>query len=387
MTKGYYYSRFFDELNNRIDFVYYHPQFDKIKAFRRSNTSFPFSELIIKGGMDYGITASGKDEGRFKFVNTQNLSERGFIDSANIKYIDMAPENKLLNTNDILISRSRLVGRAASVTEEFKDATFGSYIIRFKLKMDNEYVIDFLVKYINCDSGQEQVTLLKTGSSGENINSGQLLDIRLPKISKAKQQEILKKVNAFESQAVKLENETQNIRKKAEKLLFSELGIILPKEEKVDYYTFPFDNIENRFGYGNYHPSVKQLEDSLKKARYKIKPLKELINIKYDSIEPSKNPDKKYYYIGLENIESNIGRLKSTLNLMGKEISSKSNVFKRGQLLYSGLRPYLNKCFILEDYDDAIGSAELFICEAKEGVSLRFLKWYLLSEVTLRQTK
>ncbi len=54
---------------------------------------------------------------------------------------------------------------------------------------------------------------------------------------------------------------------------------------------------------------------------------------------------------------------------------------------FSGLRPYLNKCFILEDYEDAIGSAELFICEAKEDVSLEFLKWYLLSEITLRQTK
>ena len=59
----------------------------------------------------------------------------------------------------------------------------------------------------------------------------------------------------------------------------------------------------------------------------------------------------------------------------------------QGQLLFSGLRPYLNKLVILDDYEEAIGSAELFICEPKEDTYLPFVKYYLLSESTLRQNK
>jgi len=72
--------------------------------------------------------------------------------------------------------------------------------------------------------------------------------------------------------------------------------------------------------------------------------------------------------------------------VIGRDIISKSKIIHKNQLIFSGLRPYLNKVFILEDYNQAIASAEFFVCEPK-NILLPFLKYYLLSEATLRQTK
>jgi hypothetical protein len=134
METSNYYVRQADEIGDRIDFVYYHPSLDVIKVFRDSNLSFPFGDLINPGGVDYGVTQSGKEEGVYEFVNTQNLDVSGTITRTDLKFVDVVPPEKLLEAGQVLISRSRLVGRAAKVTEDFKGATFGSYIIRLNSK-------------------------------------------------------------------------------------------------------------------------------------------------------------------------------------------------------------------------------------------------------------
>jgi restriction endonuclease S subunit len=234
--RSYFYGLSFERISDRLDYIYNHPRFDKIKAFRSSQVSFRFSELAIPNGVDYGITESGKDEGRIEFVNTQNLNEHGVIEREDIKFVDSAPDNKRLSANEILISRSRLVGRVAKVTDDFEGATFGSYIIRFKLRDNIDYDLDFLVRYLNGKSGQEQIELLKTGSSGQNINSGQLLDIRLPRISDTKQQVILKTISAVESEATTFERDLEILEKKIETMLLEEIGIRVTEAERENYF-------------------------------------------------------------------------------------------------------------------------------------------------------
>ncbi len=195
--KSTYYYRFPSEIENRIDFVYYNPIFDKIKQYR--NLFEPFGNL--QPVYDYGVTASGQETGIIEFLNTQNITTRGEIGDEGISFIDNCPAHLRLQENDILISRSRLVGRAAKIKNKFIGATFGSYIIRFRISLDTSHDVDFIVHYINSPLGQAQVMLLKTGASGENINAEQLMDIRLPKIDKKRQIEIVIKLKEKFKQA------------------------------------------------------------------------------------------------------------------------------------------------------------------------------------------
>ena len=213
--KSNWYYRFSEELADRLDFVYYHPHMDGIKAFRASGTTVRFHDLVTRDEngepiADYGITASGREEGNLKFVNIQNLSKRGIIVGPTTyldKEGDKVPDRLLLSKDEILISRSRLVGRAVLVTLEWEGETYGSYIIRLRLREDIEYLPEFVVKFINSQMGQGQAVLLRTGSSGQNINSGQLLDICLPHIGLERQRETLENLAPIEREAQYHESE------------------------------------------------------------------------------------------------------------------------------------------------------------------------------------
>jgi len=76
---------------------------------------------------------------------------------------------------------------------------------------------------------------------------------------------------------------------------------------------------------------------------WKIVKLGDVARVDARAIEPS--PGVKYYYVALEDVESNTGRLlKSPEDLTdGGEIRSTKYVFTANHVLYGRLRPYLNK--------------------------------------------
>jgi restriction endonuclease S subunit len=86
-------------------------------------------------------------------------------------------------------------------------------------------------------------------------------------------------------------------------------------------------------------------------------------------------------YIGLENITSNTGEYVATSE---KQSISTAGVFKKGEILFPKLRPYLNKVYLAEF--DGICSTEFHIFQAK-NISPEFLTIYLRSDLIVNQTK
>lgn len=89
----------------------------------------------------------------------------------------------------------------------------------------------------------------------------------------------------------------------------------------------------------------------------------------------------KDIYIGLENITSNTGEYFPTEE---KQSISSAAVFKRGDILFPKLRPYLNKVYRAEF--DGKCSTEFHIFKAK-GINPDFLTIILRSNIVLAQTK
>lgn len=176
-----------DAVSDRLDFVWNHPISDGIRRLLTKERATPLGD-ILEGEFEYGLNASGKQEGVIPFVNVDSLDLDGLIHTDEVRYLDEAPESKLLKKGDILVSRSRTVGTAGLVTEVEEGYTFGSYVLRFRVKLsliDPELVVSF----INSSLGQAQVTYLQSGSrsvergGGNNINPTQLKQLRvlLPK--------------------------------------------------------------------------------------------------------------------------------------------------------------------------------------------------------------
>lgn len=395
MTDSFYYSRFPIEIEDRLDFNYNDPKYDIINSLL-SKVKYPIVTLgepkylksITKGKTPRGLRHP--DEG-IPFIGSAQIHS-GSIDLDDAPKIPANVHNtKLLGSQikkgNVLITMAGAIGRSAAYTHN-SECNANQAIAILDI---NQTGIDpeFLAGYLNSKIGQLFFRKIVTISSQPNINFEQIKQIKLILPNTLKEQiSILNDVKAFKKEANCLLNEAKEVQTLAKKIMFSELGINLEREEKIDYYAHFFDNsIENQLSFGRNHPSLHQLYQSLKNAKYDVRPLRKLVTLNYDSVQPYKFPEKEYTYIGLENIESGTGRLQNVQTLKGSTIYSKASILKKKQLLFSGLRPYLNKCFILTDFEEAIGSAELFVCDVAENVSADFLKWYLLSEAVLRQTK
>lgn len=379
-----YYLRTPNEIDNRLDFVHYHPELDSIKKFRETNFSEFFGKKVLT--FDYGITESGKETGSVKFVNIQNLSENGEITNENITFLDNCPDNLKLEENDILISRSRLVGRAAKVTKDFVGETFGSYIIRFRLIPDSGYLEDFIVKYINSHFGQQQVILLKTGGSGQNINSTQLMNICLPKISIEKQEDILQKIEPLEKQAKNLENKVNQVLIEFEKILLSELSMTLLDLERIDNF-FDFVKNENRLDFEYNNPRYDSVYQSINDSKYPIANLEDCVDFLRESRNPLMNPDDEFEYIDIGNIDTRFGDINS-VTMMGKDATSSRmrRVIHEGNIIVSTTRPTRNAIALIPSHlDNQICSTGFGVLKCNDSILTDFLFLMLRSKFVTYQ--
>ncbi len=104
----------------------------------------------------------------------------------------------------------------------------------------------------------------------------------------------------------------------------------------------------------------------------------DVLQIEETKIDPSICPDRGYYYIGMEDIESNTGQLSNQITTtFGNDIKSPKNSFNKGDVLYGRLRPNLNKVFLAKS--DGICSTEIWVLRPCSLLNPAFLAFYLRS--------
>jgi restriction endonuclease S subunit len=104
--------------------------------------------------------------------------------------------------------------------------------------------------------------------------------------------------------------------------------------------------------------------DSLSKPEtaYESLPLRELFEERRESLDPQAYPDHMFNYLGLEHVQSLTGDLLDFRPRAGREILSRCKVFRKGDVLYGRLRPYLNKVFLAcREVSEGICSGEFYV--------------------------
>ncbi|QOG89304.1 restriction endonuclease subunit S [Flavobacterium columnare] len=143
------------------------------------------------------------------------------------------------------------------------------------------------------------------------------------------------------------------------------------------YFLINRSELEGRIDPHQYHFERRNAIEKLK-ANNDILKLKHVVkNVKKITSEINSNDT----YIGLENIESNTGEYIVTND---KQSISSAGVFKKGQILFPKLRPYLNKVYLAEF--DGLCSTEFHIFQS-EKFNNEFLSIYLRSDLIVNQTK
>jgi len=127
-----------------------------------------------------------------------------------------------------------------------------------------------------------------------------------------------------------------------------------------------------------------ELESPHDNFKYPLLQIREVAHVRGELIDPKKKTIKDLKYIGLENIQSLTGEL-----IQGddhKEILSISKRFYKNDILYSRLRPYLNKVYLTaKPIEEGICSNEFIVLVCNEKILPLFLRTILTSSILLNK--
>src|SRR3989344_4858481 len=148
-----------------------------------------------------------------------------------------------------------------------------------------------------------------------------------------------------------------------------------PVQEKISEFLKALDQSEEKYrtAMDKLNLTRKAVFAELTRIEKDQKPLGECLKL---SKIKSAYPHKFEKYLGLEQIESGI--FTSELYVDAKQAKSTCNVFKSGQLLYSKLRPNLDKAIIATF--DGVCTTELLVYDAMPGINLEYMLHYLHSD-------
>ena len=214
-----YYSSYIDDLGYRFDFIWNNPELRKIWEFLEQKNAVPITKFI-SDEVDYGITDYGREKGKTPFISIENINFNWKIDHNGLMFIDGVNEDKKLSENEILISRSRLVGLSCLITKKEIGFSFGSYLLRLRPR-DTKTPSEYIVNFINSSIGKLQTFLLQTGSSGNNINPDQIKQIKI--LIRNDIDSINKNINDNFKEIIKINEEISDTYKKAKELFLQEL--------------------------------------------------------------------------------------------------------------------------------------------------------------------
>jgi len=311
----------------------------------------------------YGYTAKSSNESIGpKMLRITDIQNRA-VKWETVPFCQIDEEKKLnylLRDGDLVFARTgATVGKSFLIKGKIPEAVFASYLIRVILssQIRREYVYYFFQSpryWLQIYEGQ-------IGIGQPNVNSRKLsklsiplppfpeqsrivckveelftqLDVGVKSLRKVKaqlelyRQAVLK--NAFEGKLTKEWRESHKDKIEPAEVLLERVREEHKRKKKEKYRDLPPVNVSG----------LPELPESWTWTR-----IGDFIFLSSEKFDPTISEDKRF--VGLKHIDSNKRRLLG----FGKssETRSTKNVFRKGDLLYGKLRPYLNKVWV-SDFD------------------------------------
>jgi len=163
--------------------------------------------------------------------------------------------------------------------------------------------------------------------------------------------------------------------KKAEELLYQLLGISIEEIEKLEakkVYETNFKEVKEafRFDAEYYHPKYLGILELLKKVPFEVKPLKEVVKISNEKIDPTKEPykAKRFKYVPIAKIDES-GEIFEWEELFGWQAPSRARmVIRKGDILIPSLKGTFDKIALVpEELDGQLATTGCFVIRVKEG--------------------
>lgn len=374
------------ELVERLD-PFFYKGFHAIRNKLTSKGFIPLGNFIASwnrgDGPRDGFYTDDAKHGIY-FLRINNLKENS-IDLTDVKFINRnIHEGKLkrakVKAGDVVFAISGTkdnLGTVSVIPNHIKEANLNSALVRFDLRSE-------LDKHFFCllfDLGfiRAQVNFIGKGAAQNNLNNKEINSILVPNLSLLEQHRLVALFQAAKTKQKQKEQQAQELLTGIDVYLLAELEITLPQKNTRHSPSFlvRLSEVESRLDPHQFHHERVNTIKAIRKNNQVTRLHQLVISAKKITTEIN----EKDIYIGLENIASNTGKYIATSE---KQSISSAILFKKGNILFPKLRPYLNKVHLAEF--DGICSTEFHVFESLEFNS-EFLAILLRSVLVVNQTK
>jgi len=270
-------------------------------------------------------------EGSKKYIATADVDFDKIVNFTEITYKNRPIRaNIKVKENDILVARMAETKKFLMVDKNLQN----NYIFSTgfaALRVKEELIPKYLFYFLTTKDFNLQKDKLAVGATQKAINNPALKKIKIPIPPLKIQQKIVKRLDEI---------------KKAQEL----------NDKQIELAEELFQSLLHR-------------ELDPKGKNWEVKKLGEVFYRQNETVVPAKDcPSDNFNYIGLENIESNSGMLINFTKTLGENIKSSKFIFRKEDILYGRLRPYLNKVWLAEF--DGICSTDIWVFRSKQDCVL-----------------
>ena len=302
--------------------------------------------LITKGTTPTTIGFSFVDTG-VNFVKIESISENGEFLSDKFAHITDECDNKLkrsqLEENDILFSIAGAIGRTAIVPRSILPANTNQALAIIRIPQ-NAFNLRFVLYALQSQAVEEQSEKQKQGVAQLNLSLKNIADILIPLVSSEKQDEIVRNLAAVDAAIA--------IRKEQIRLIDQ-----LVKSRFIELFGEP---LSNQKGW--------QTMSIVEAA-----PIKSQRGDLADEV----------WLLNLDAVEAQTGTVLFKHRVQSGEINASTVYFTAESVLYSKLRPYLNKV-VMPDEDGVATSEMIPMYPLADRLNRAYLCYWLRSDAFVR---
>jgi len=178
--------------------------------------------------------------------------------------------------------------------------------------------------------------------------------------------------------------EAETLLDEIDDYVLERLGIALDERSRKQHFVVKSSLlIGHRFDVGPYANEFNLQEES----SFAWVQLQEIAQLPRETKLPGKTPDAEYFYVGMRSVDDVMAEV-NIQRLLGREIKANKTVFRGGDVVFARIEPCIyNRKIASIPYEvkEALGSTELLVARARQGVLPEYLLWILRSELIQRQ--
>ena len=368
----------------------------------------------LSAAIQYGLSNSAEPQGTHRLLRITDIQD-GKVDWDAVPFTTVnAPEAYLLKTGDIVFARTgATVGKSFLIAETPYPSVYASYLIRIRLlgSLSPEYIYQFF------DSAcyWSQITDKSVGVGQPNCNGTSLKELFIPLPPISEQLRIVPTAQALLAYVAKIDAEKNSLLSiitatKSKILDLAIHGKLVPqdpndepasvlleriraeKEELIKQGKIKRDKKDSVIFRGednSYYLRTGELVESLEDWDFEELPdswsvccLGELCDYgNCTSVDTADIADSAWI-LDLEDIEKDSGVVLQKVRQSERNAGSTKHRFHKGQVLYSKLRPYLNKVVLADE--DGYCTSEILPLEFERNILSQYARYFLMSPTFLR---